>query len=156
MSHFRSQPFVTGIHIYTHTHTPQGLGLASKLAKVQNNTILCLTKVTNIIMVPTTIRFLITPLLCAEHCGPKIGFGRGGGGGGGVLTHPTGSFMKGGGLSFFFFYLLCLHLQVTVTLVTLTVLHIYISLKNIPPQQLIICFFFCFFFFFYTLTLSLT
>ena len=34
----------------------------------------CLTKATNIIMVPTRIRFLITPLLSAWHCGPNIGF----------------------------------------------------------------------------------
>ena len=33
----------------------------------------CLTKSTNIILVPTTIRFLITPLLSAWHCGPTIG-----------------------------------------------------------------------------------
>ena len=51
----------------------------------------CLTKATNIIMVPTRIRFLITPLLSAWHCGPKIGVGEGVGG---DLMYPTGSLRR--------------------------------------------------------------
>ena len=43
------------------------------------------------IMVPTRIRFLITPLLSAWHCGTKIGFGSGGDGAEG------GGWMSGGG-----------------------------------------------------------
>ena len=56
-----------------------------------------LTKATSIIMVPTRIRFLITPLLSAWHCGPQIGFSsrwrRGGvGGGGGGTDAPRSMF----------------------------------------------------------------
>ena len=47
-------------------------------SKIQKH---CLTKATNIIMVPTRIRFLIT----AWQCGPKIRFSWGGGGGGGLI-----------------------------------------------------------------------
>ena len=63
----------------------------------QRNT--CLTKATNIIMVPTRIRFLITPLLSAWHCGPNIGFASGGGGGGGGIDAINRLFMKGVRLS---------------------------------------------------------
>ena len=69
-----------------------------------------MTKATNIIMVPTRTRFLITPPLSAWHYGPKIGFssgkGEGGAGvgggewGGGAGTHaPNRLFMKGVRLS---------------------------------------------------------
>ena len=55
--------------------------VTDELLRYQNT---CLTQATNIIMVPTRITFLITPLLSTWLCGPKIGFGsRGLGGGGG-------------------------------------------------------------------------
>ena len=61
---------------------------------------MCLTKAT------TRIRSLITPLLSAWHCGPKVGFGSGraGRGGGGaepsrnrLLAHNAKSGGGGGG-----------------------------------------------------------
>ena len=50
-------------------------------------------------MVPTRIRFLITPLLFAWHCGPRIRFGSGGG-----PDAPNRLFMKGVRLSVSIFY----------------------------------------------------
>ena len=65
------------------------------------------------LIVPTRIRFLITPLLSAWHYWQNIGFSWGGGGGGGGGTDaPNRLFMKGVRLSVFPFFpvsdLLCL------------------------------------------------
>ena len=60
----------------------------------QNHNILDLTKATDIIMVPTRIRFLITPLLSAWQCGPNSGFSWGGGWGG-ETDAPNRLFTKG-------------------------------------------------------------
>ena len=37
----------------------------------------CVYGIIFLIIISTTIRFLITPLLSTEHCGPKLGFGGG-------------------------------------------------------------------------------
>ena len=69
-------------------------------------------------MVPTRIRFVVTPLLSAWHCGPKIGFGSWGWGVGWVgwgTDAPNRLFMKGVALSNFLLLLpsdlLCLTLS---------------------------------------------